>query len=380
MKNLIQLILGIAVITAITSCGGGNSLDAKKAKLEKLKSQQIEISEAIKTLEQDIASAGDSTTNVDDDVRAKFIAVRPVNVGVFEHSIDVNGRVEGDENVTLTAKMGGSVDKIYVKAGDKVSVGQVLAEIEHDITSAQLADLKANLELAREVFNKQSKLWEQKVGTEIQFLQAKTNKESLEQKLTQLAEQEKMYKVISPISGIVDDMSLKIGQVVAPGTPAARVVNFGKLKVKAEVSESYATQIEEGNQVKLNFPDINKSVESSVSYASKVINPMTRTFTVEIALPSDNSYRPNMVAQIKVINYKNDKAICVPINTVQKIDGVDVVFVAVEEGGKLLAKKREVKVGSTYGDKTEILEGLSEGAQLITTGFQDLTENQIVKF
>ncbi len=173
---------------------------------------------------------------------------------------------------------------------------------------------------------------------------------------------------------------MKIGQVAAPGVPAIRVMNFGKLKVKADISESYANQISEGNIVQVIFPDINKTVQSSVSYAGKVINPMTRTFGVEIALPSDNAYRPNMIAQIKVVNYKNEKAIVVPVNTIQKIDGQDVVFVAEDENGKLLAKKREVKVGSTYSDKAEILGGLQEGEQLITTGFQDLTENQTLRF
>ncbi len=378
MKTLIHLMIGLAILTAITSCGGDKGIEAKKAELEQLKAKQAEIAEQIKTLEVEIASSGDTTSA--EDAKAKYIAVTPVSAETFEHSIDVQGRVEGDENVTITAKMGGSISRINVKAGDIVREGQILAEVEHEMTDAQIADLKTNLKLATEVYNKQKNLWEQKVGTEIQFLQAKTNKESLEQKLNQLVENEKMYKIISPINGTVDEVNIKPGQVVGPGMPCARVVNFGQLKVKADVSESYSSNIKTGDETLLVFPDINKSVKSSVSYTAKVINPMTRTFAVEIDLPSENVYRPNMVVQVRVIDYKKPNSIVVPINTVQKIDGKDVVFVAVEKGKGKVAQKREVAVGAMYNGKAEIISGLTSGEQLITTGFQDLTENQAVRF
>lgn len=373
---------GAAALAALllTACGGGaDTLEAKKAKLEQLKAEQSDLATAIKTLEDEISSAGDSS-GAAMDAKAKVVAVTPVATQTYEHNIDVQGQVEGDENVTLVAKMAGSISSLYVKAGDKVSEGQVLAEVEHDMTKAQIADLKANLDLAREMYNKQSKLWEQQIGSEIQYLQAKANKESLEQKMAQLLEAEKMHKFISPINGTVDDVGLKIGQVVAPGLPAIRVVNFGNLKVRADISESYASTIRQGDSVLLYFPDINKRVNSVVSYSAKVIDPMTRTFTIEIKLPSEDVYRPNMVAQIKVVNYRNDKAITVPINTIQKIDGQNIVFVADQEDGQTVAKKREVTIGSMYNNKAEILDGLKEGEQLITTGFQDLTEGQVLKF
>lgn len=378
MKTLIHLLTGLAILTAIASCGGKNDIEAKKAKLESLKTEQASIAEQIKTLEDEIASMGDTAKT--EDSKAKFVAITTINNQTFEHSIDVQGRVEGDENVTVNAKMGGSISRLNVKAGDVVREGQILAEIEHEMTDAQIADLKTNLKLATEVYNKQKNLWEQKVGTEIQFLQAKTNKESLEQKLNQLVESEKMYKIISPINGTVDEVNIKVGQVTGPGMPCVRVVNFGKLKVKADISESYASAVKTGDDALLVFPDINKTVRSTVSYSAKVISPMTRTFGVEINLPSENVYRPNMVTQIKIVDYKNTNAIVVPVNTIQKVDGKDIVFVAVKEGSQTVATKREVKVGYMYNDKAEIVSGLNPGEQLITTGFQDLTDKQAIRF
>ncbi len=379
MKNLIILLAGLAILTAIESCGGSpSSIEEKKAALEKLKAEQAGITDKIKTLELEIAALGDSSKN--DDSKSKFIAVTPITETAYEHSIDVQGSVQGDENVTLTAKMAGSIYRLNVKAGDVVKQGQILAEIEHEIIDAQIAGLKTNLKLATELYNKQKNLWEQKVGTEIQYLQAKTNKETLEQQINSLIETEKMYKILSPIEGTIDEVYIKLGQTVAPGIPAVRVVNFGKLKVVADISESYSSAVKAGDAAMLFFPDINKQVTSAVSYAAKVINPMTRTFSIEIALPSSNVYRPNMVTQIKIVDYKKPNAIVVPVNTIQKVDGKEVVYVAQKNGPKTIAQKREVTVGSMYNDKAEILNGLTAGELLITTGFQDLTENQAIKF
>ncbi|MES2691146.1 MAG: efflux RND transporter periplasmic adaptor subunit, partial [Bacteroidota bacterium] len=153
----------------------------------------------------------------------------------------------------------------------------------------------------------------------------------------------------------------------------------GSLKLKAQLSETYAGQVEAGDEVTAFFPDIAKTVQAKVTYASRSIDAMTRTFTVEVDLPNDNDLRPNMVAEIKFINYKKTGSFVVPINTIQQIDGVDAVFVAVKNGNKLIAKKMPVKTGKMYNGQAEVLSGLSEGDQLITTGFQDLTDGQSLK-
>ena len=377
MRTLLHLILGITVLTFLASCGGGNTLEAKKAKLEKLKISQVEMADQIKALELEIASSNDSTTSTK---KMKDVLVTKLEPTTFSHSIDVQGRVEGDENVTVSAKMAGSITKLNVVAGSNVREGQVMAEIENDVLSAQVADLKTNYELAKDMFNKQKSLWEQKVGTEMQYLQAKTNKESLEQKIKQLNETLEMYKIKAPFSGTVDEVSIKLGQTVAPGIPAIRVVNLNKLKIKADLAESYSSKIKSGDKVNIIFPDIDKTVTSTVSYTSKVINAMTRTFNVEIALPTSDTYRPNMVAQLGIVDYTKANSLTVPVNTIQNIDGKNYVYIAGESNGLKVAQKKEIVVGQIYNGVAEVISGLTIGDLVITTGYSNLNDNELIKF
>jgi RND family efflux transporter MFP subunit len=168
--------------------------------------------------------------------------------------------------------------------------------------------------------------------------------------------------------------------MVAPGSLCAQVVNFGSLKIKAELSESYSSNVKEGNEVEIRFPDINRVIQSKVNYVSQAINPMTRTFGVEIELPSDRNFRPNMVAVIRIADYQNNRAIVVPVNTIQSMDGHDHVYVAVRKGNRMVAEKRDIQVGLIYNGKAEVKEGLKEGDQLITIGYQDLNENELIRF
>lgn len=379
MNNIKSFFLATGVVALLAACGGGNSLETKKAELEKLKAQQAEITAQIASLQEEIATMGDSSAT--DNTKAKIVAVTAVTKQVFMHAVDVQGRVDGDENITYSAKVPAVVKRVNVKAGDRVSAGQVLVELDADVVKAQIETLKKGLELANTVYEKRKSLWEQKVGSEIEFLQAKNQKESLEKQIASARENLDMYLIKSEYSGTVDLVSIKVGQGVAPGVPAVSVVNPAALKIKADLSESYANVVKQGNPVLINFPDINKSVKASVTYSSKSINALTRTFNVEVALPNDNELHPNMVAELKIVDYENKNATVVPINTIQEIDGVKLVYItAKNEKNENIAKKVVVTVGKTYGTTAEILTGLNEGDQIITTGFQDLTDGQVIKF
>lgn len=379
MNNIKSFFLATGVVALLAACGGGNSLETKKAELEKLKAQQAEITAQIASLQEEIATMGDSAAT--DNTKAKIVAVTAVTKQVFMHAVDVQGRVDGDENITYSAKVPAVVKRVNVKAGDRVSAGQVLVELDADVVKAQIETLKKGLELANTVYEKRKSLWEQKVGSEIEFLQAKNQKESLEKQIASARENLDMYLIKSEYSGTVDLVSIKVGQGVAPGVPAVSVVNPAALKIKADLSESYANVVKQGNPVLINFPDINKSVKASVTYSSKSINVLTRTFNVEVALPNDNELHPNMVAELKIVDYENKNATVVPINTIQEIDGVKLVYItAKNEKNENIAKKVVVTVGKTYGTTAEILTGLNEGDQIITTGFQDLTDGQVIKF
>jgi RND family efflux transporter MFP subunit len=214
----------------------------------------------------------------------------------------------------------------------------------------------------------------------VQYLSAKNNKESLEQKLQTLYENLDMYRIKAPFSGTVDEVFIKVGSNVAPGVPCIRVVNFNNLKAKADVAETYASQIKEGNDVMLLFPDLNnKTIKGKIDFTSRVINQMTRTFTIESQLQNDADLIPNMICVFKVVDYKSPKAIVIPINTVQKNESEVYVLVSEVVDGKQVAIQRNVTIGKIYNDKAEITSGLKEGDKLIVTGYNDLNNNELIK-
>jgi len=379
MNKIKSIFLATSIVVLLTACGGENTLESKKAELEKLKAKQTEIVAQITSLQEEILAIGDSSTA--ENSRAKIVAITTVTKQAFLHAVDLQGRVDGDENITYSAKVPSSVKRVNVKVGDRVSAGQILVELDADVVKSQIETLKKGLELANTVYEKRKSLWEQKVGSEIEFLQAKNQKENLEKQIASVRENLDMFFIKSEYSGTVDLVSIKVGQGIAPGFPAISIVNSAALKIKADLSESYANIVKQGNPVLVNFPDINKSLKSSVSYSSKSINALTRTFNVEIALPNDNELHPNMVAEIKIVDYESQNATVIPINTIQEIDGEKLVYiVAKNANNEMIAKKTPVTVGKTYGTSAEILSGLNVGDQLITTGFQDLNDGQVIKF
>jgi membrane fusion protein (multidrug efflux system) len=377
MKNITTILSIIVLASFLAACGGSGSAEAKKAKLEKLKTQQTEIAAQIATLQDEILAMGDSLNKEED--RSKVVALTPVVKQNFVHAIDVQGRVDGDENITYSAKVPSSVTKINVKVGQRVSKGTILAELDTKATKAQLETTKKQYELAKTMYEKRKELWDQKVGSEIEYLQAKNTKEGLEKQMDAQKEALDMYYIKADYNGTVDKVAIKVGQNVAPGVACITVVNPDALKVKADLSEAYSNLAKTGDAVRIYFPDIQKTLSAKVTYSSKTIDPMTRTFNVEINLPSDNDLHPNMVTEVKIIDYTKPNAIVVPINAIQQIDGKEIVFVAVKQGDKLIAKKIIVTVGKQYNGISEILSGLKDGDNVISIGFQDLTDGQSVQ-
>lgn len=378
MKNEKIIIAILSIITiVISSCGDKNSAEAKKEKLEKLKTEQAALITQIKTLEDEIKASGDS---IETKIKMVNVAITEVQTSNFKHFIDVQGQVDGDENTTISAKVPGLVLNVFVKPGSLVKAGQIIAELDGNAVKKQIQSMETNLSLITELYNKQKALWEKQVGSEIQFKQAKTNKESLEQQIGAMREQLSMYKITAPSNGTIDEVNLKNGQTASPGMPYFTIVNFNKLKVKANVAEAFANKVKQGNNVQILFPDLNKNIEAKISYSGKGISALNRTFGVEVNLPNDNSYLPNMIAVVKIIDYEKTNAIVIPVNCVQNGEEGTHVFVAVKENGKNIAKKRTVIVGETYNEKAEILSGLEKGEQLITVGYSDLNDGEVIKF
>jgi RND family efflux transporter MFP subunit len=365
-KQMKRLIL-LSTVLFLAACGNKGAED-KTARLDELKKQQAAITTEIRALEAELAKEGKGN-----EVKSRDVAVTEVAVAKFTHYIEIQGKVDADENVTVTAKMPGTMVRINAVAGQEVKAGQILAELDKEAIVKGIDELKQQLTFVTDVYNRQQNLWNQKIGSEIQFLTAKNNKEALEKKLVTLNEQLDYAYIKSPITGIVDEVYAKIGQPAAPGVPAFRVVNFSKLKAVAEVAEINASNVRKGNTVQVVFPDAQDSTTGVVNYVTKVINPMTRTFTVEVPLKSGNSeYRPNSVAILKVADYKNEKAITVPIRTVQNAEDGMYVLVAEQKDGKWIATKRVVTLGNSYNGIAEVTSGLNLGDKLVTVGYQNI--------
>ncbi len=358
-------ILYITLAAIMVAC----STPDKKAELEKLRTEKAGIETKIAALEEELAKTDTTKQKLID------VIVMPLTTQTFKTYIEVQGRIDADENVSLSTEMPGTVTKINVKVGDEVTKGQVLAETDARATHQQIADMQNSLDLANQVFQKQKNLWDQKIGTEIQFLQSKNNKESLENKISTMQEQIRMSKIISPISGTIDAVNIKVGQAVAPGLSAINVINFSNLKVKADVSESYAGRVKVGNEVLVLFPDTHDSITSKVNYASRAINNLTRTFGVEVLLDNSKEYHPNMVAKLKINDYQSPTPkITVSVKYIQK--GTDESFVLVSENGKVV--KKTIKISHEYNGLAEVSDGLKEGDLLITDGYDLINEGDNV--
>lgn len=366
MKKVFLLpVLAFAIIAC--NSGGGD----KKAELDKLKKQEAEIKAKIAVIEAEL-NANDSSA------KSMSVSVMAIKAIPFKNYIDVQGRVDADENISLSTEIPGTITRINVKAGDEVTAGQVLAETDARAVNQQISDMQTNAALVNQVYEKQKSLWDQKIGTEIQFLQAKTNKESMEKKMQTLQEQLRMTKIISPISGTVDAVDVKLGQAVAPGMQAIRVINFSNLKVKADVAESYASKIKKGSEVVVHFPDTKDSLITKVNFVSRAINNASRTFTVEVLLDDKKDYHPNMVARLNINDYQSPQpAITVPVRTIQK-DESNMSFVFVAENGK--AKKRIVTLGKEYKGQAEITSGLKEGDMLVTLGYDLINDGDAITY
>jgi len=361
--------LGLAAVL-LASCGPKD----KNAELNDLKAKRSEIDGQIASLEKELG-----ITNA---AKARKVMTTDVVAAPFKHCVEIQGTVDAENNIVVAPQIPGLVTKIYVQEGDAVEVGQLLAETDNSAYAAQVAAIQPQLELAMDVFQRQERLWEQKIGSEVQFLQAKTQVDALTKQIQAIQAQMELTKVKAPIDGIVDHIGARVGQFATAQNPdpCFRIVNLNSLKVKSEVAETYGNKVKKGNKVLLYFPDIATEVEGTISFTAKFISPMTRTFTAEATLSGSNeSLRPNMVSIMKIVDYENPAAILAPLNIIQNENSLQYVYVAVDENGVLTARRRAVTVGQVYAGNAELIGGLSIGDKLITTGYAELTEGMAIE-
>ena len=374
----------LVVLTFLTywlaACSGEkqpDTLEAKRAALAQYKTEQGALADKIKALEAEIAKLD---PQVEDESKAKSVTVTPLLQSTFQHFVEVQGTVDALNNVLVTPQMGGAVTAVYVREGDFVKQGAVIAKVDDSIMKQSMEEIKNQFTLATTLFEKQKSLWDQKIGTELQYIQAKNNVEALERRMATLNTQIGQTRVIAPISGVVDKVNVKVGEMAAPGMGVVRLVNLSSLKIVAKVADTYAASVKKGDMVQIKFPDINQAYTARVNFVSTTVDPLSRTFTIEAKLPSGNAIKPNMLAQVLINDVTKNNALVIDQNLVQSTERGNVVYVAVEEGGKKIARSKTVTTGQSYNGKVEILDGLTSGDQLITLGYQEVADGQTIRY
>jgi membrane fusion protein (multidrug efflux system) len=389
MKGILTVVLGSSLLLA--SCGSGSvpkneSLEGKKAQLDSLKNQQDKLAKQITSLETDIAKI-DTSFGVKE--KAKLVTLTALEPTSFTHYIDLQGDVEAVNYSNIAPQgNGGVVREIYVKQGDHVNKGQLLLKLDNAVQEHQLANAQTQLAYAKDLYQRRKNLWDEKIGTEVDLINAKNQVDQAEVSVKIYQEQLNWTNVYSDISGTVNYLALKVGELFSPAIQAQstvnnpaqiQILNTDNLKVVVQVPEIYQERVKVGTPVKIALPGLgNKEIIGTVHIAGKVINTGNRSFQVEILIPNSNDIRANQVAIVKLQDYTASKVVTIPINTLQTDETGKYVLVGIQQNGKTVAHKKPITIGQTYADKVQVMGGLQPGDQLITDGYQGLYEGQLI--
>lgn len=361
MKRALYLSI---TILSLASCGG--KTENKTEELIKLKKERAQLDQKIAALETEVSKTTPG--------KATPISIVSIEPQSFSSFVEVQAAISGDENVLATPQAPGVVKNISVHVGQRVNKGQLLATLDAAAVQQQIQAMDAQLSLAKTLYEKQQKLWAQNIGTQVQLLQAKTQYESLLNQKQALVAQRDMYTIKSPISGVVDEVNIKEGDMASPGTAGIRVVSKDKLKATASLGENYLGKVKQGDPVTLVFPDLNDSMRTKLSYVSQAIDPVSRAFNVEVRLGSNSRLHPNMSCKMKIANYENNAAIVVPVAVIQKTAQGDMLYIADSNKAKAVI----VQTGKNANGMVEILSGLKAGDKVISAGYEDLDDGELI--
>lgn len=382
MKKSILLLMLTAIIF---SCSGDKkSVDAilGSENLEAIKSKRNELNQEQRDLKTDIDRLNEYIDSHEKIDRPVLITAEVIKDSVFQHYVEVQGNVETDQNVVLNGEFSGILTQIFVKEGQKVSKGQRLAKIDDGGLSSQVAQQETQLALSKTTFERQERLWDQKIGSEIQFLQAKTNFEAAQDATKQLRTQLSKTIITAPFSGVVDDIIADLGQVVSPGqTPIIRLVNLSDMYVKASIPENYLKSIKVGTEVKVRLASLNEEYTGTIRQVSNFINPNNRSFDIKITVPNkDGALKPNLIATVKVNDYTSEESITVPENILQEnAEGETVAYLYKPVNDSIgEAKRVNLEIGKSYENRVEIKSGLKNGDTIILEGAKSLRDGQKV--
>ena len=369
------IMLGICIISS--SCERTSDEDSRRKRIELLKLELEEINSEITELEKDLQLSG---VEVELASSRTLITAFSLETSKFHHETEIRASVASRKNVLLTAESMGKIENIYVSEGQVVKKGQLLVSLNSEVLQNSIKEIKTQLNLATVLFEKQSSLWSQNIGTEIQYLQAENNKESLDRKLETLKSQLKMSTIIAPFDGVVDKIVAKMGEFSQPGLPMLRLINPESNYLKADIPESLLGKFSVGDMVQIHFPNQNRREYSLISSIGRVINDQNRTFELEVAMPKvDFVVRPNQVVILRLVDYSNDEAIAVPSKLIQTDNRGSFIYVVEGKTDDKKAIKAYVNTGYSFNDRTEIVSGLIERQMVVDKGYRVLTQGALVE-
>ena len=373
MKKLIFPVIALIIV----SCSPKESTD-KRAELQEYRDLVKEYTEKINTLEREIDSSGNVNA---DDLRSTSVEVKTIAPEVFKSYYEAKGSVESLMDAFISPEISGQIKTIYAERGARVKKGDLLILLKTDVTQNSIDEVKTNLELASKLFEKQEQLWNKEIGSEIQYLEAKNRKESLEARLATLESQLEMAYIRAPFDGIVDDIMVKSGELASPGMRLLRLVNLEQMRITAEVSESFLTIVEKGDMVELSFSSFpGLTMKQPVHRVGTVIDPITRTFTVEVLVKNkDEKLKPNMLSSLLIEDYSDEAAFVVPSIILKQDFKGTFLFRVKENASATIAEKVYVKVGKTVQDNSKIKSGLNEGDKVIVKGYNLVTDGEAVR-
>lgn len=383
MKNIItSLLIGLVVV----SCGGDAKFKSVDKALESkdinaIKQTRAEIQKQYDVLGEQLAKIDNALSELDTLKKVALVSTAIVKDTVFTHYIDIQGNVDTRENVIIYPEYSGMLTQVYVKTGQKVSKGQTLAKIDDGGLSNQLAQLETQANLAKTTYERQQNLWNQKIGSEIQYLQAKTNYEAQMKAVAQMKAQLAKTVVRAPFSGVIDEIITDKGQVVGPGQSLMRIVNLGDMYVTAEIPETFIGKIKNGALVDVFVKSLGKTYQGKVRQVGNYINPNNRNFSIEVAVPNtENLLRPNQVAVLKIEDYKAANAILIPENIVtENASGEKIVYTVNKSGNQTIASKKVIETGLTSGANIEVKSGLTKNDEVIIDGARSVQDGALIE-
>jgi len=371
-------LLFATVAAAAASC---TSNDSASGDVAQLTARRDSLASIVAKAEGELSQIDLELASLDTTAQWNTVTILAAGSSAFQHDFDIYGTVKSDQSVTLYPESAGRIQRVLVRSGQKVSAGQVLVELDNSVMQSSLAEIKTQLDLAQTLFDKQKRLWDQGIGSEVQYLQVKTQLEGLQKRLATAQKQAAMASLRAPFAGTVDELFLKAGEYAAPGMAVGRLVSSGGLRLELDVPETYISRLKVGQKIALNFNSIGLQTSASISQVGDFISADSRTFKVNVSLPSNSQIKPNMMASAQVVDYSSKGVITVPNRLIlQDSKGANYTYLFVPaKNGLGKVERRELQLGVSNNDATEVLGGLSLEEQIIDRGIRSVQTGETVK-